>query len=41
VRQPEAALLRRGSHLDDAFDELLAIVAVPTLLDRSHHFVDQ
>ena len=41
VRQPESPLARRRAHLDDAFDELPSIVAVPAFLDRSHDLVDQ
>ncbi len=42
VRQPESALLRCLAHLDDAVDQLLAVVAiVDALLDRAHDFVDE
>src|SRR5207248_4113488 len=41
VRQPQPSLLRRLAHLDDALDELLAVVAIPSLLDGSHHLVDE
>ena len=41
VREPQALLLRGLAHLDDAFDEALAIVLVDARLDRAHHLVDE
>ena len=41
VRQPETPLVCGLAHLDDAFDEALAIVFVDALLDWTHDCVDE